>query len=530
MITRKLSDLRIRNEDPGGFSSVTLSLHEPLDSDEVRHFDRVLVYDAQTAEVVGAGRLEDPGKSADEAGEVWELTAIGMGPAHTEDVERGYVAIETHLEGFRRVFRGNGPGSTAEVGSAVGDDEALFFQFPGGMDLVDGTAAALQNNILSETDQNLGAYKAEWDCGGNQSNTDIQMGTDSDPDNDSHALDTGGGVFNSYISGPSTPIPAGDKKVRVRLRHNTSSVTVANDTHWASVTNISIHAQLHEKDGTALVFGAHVYDDRWVRASEIVEDLLGIGRLPLFDGENATVETTTHHINQFAYADPVKVRDLLDDLMTLESGFTWHVWGPSKFDPDLWQFEWIDKSTTIRYEASVVDGFSRPSSAAEVYDEVAVRWRDSRGRTRQTIRTATDAGVDVPLLDDLNLSRTASLDLADELGTVENAERAGDRFLIDHAYPPNQGSLRVARPIIDLTAGRMVNPSHIRSGELIRIRGVEAYPDALNASDRDGVAVFRIRSAEFTESDGAADLELDSYSQDEARMIAQLARRRSRKQ
>lgn len=530
-ITRKIADLHIRNESPGGYSSVTLSLNEPLTAAEINHFDTILVYDAQTAEVVGAGRLEDPGKSVDSDGQVWEITAIGIGPAHTEDVEQGYVCIETHLDGFRRRFRNNGPGATAEVGSDTGggaDDEALFFQFPGGMDLVDGTAAAMVYDTLDQTGQNLGAWAANWDGGNTLANTDIQIGTETTPNISTASLTTTGGSFLRVVNG-SGSFTAGDKQVRVRMRHNTTTLTVANDLHWASVTSLRIHAQLHTKDGTALVSGAGVYNDNWVTADEVVEDILGGGRLPLFDGANATVAAGTHQINQFAYPDAVKVRNILDDLMGLESAFTWHVWGPSAFNPDLWEFEWVAKPTTVRYEASVVDGFTRPSTSSEVYDKVAVRWTDERGRIRQTTRTAAQAGVTVPLLTDAGISRTASLDLADEVGSLENAQRAGDRFLIDHVQPPNQGTLTIARPIRDLITGRLVHPRRIRAGNLIRVRGIDSSPDSLNASSNDGVTVFHIISAEYTESESAAVCELDTYTPTDARELAGLARHRNRK-
>lgn len=527
MITPKVQGLRVRNEDPGGYTSVTFELAQPITSTEIQHFDFVYVTDCRTGELVGAGRLEDPGKAADDNGEIWSLTAIGMGPAHTEDVEQGYVAIDTHLDNFRRVFRNNGPGATAEISDNLtdGESDGMYFQFPGGMDIAPATAAALQYEVLVQTGQQLGAFAGDWD-GGFSGVTEIQAGTDVSPEVFSAALTTTGGSILKVVDGGSS-FSSGDQKVRVRMRRpgGSSSITVANDTHWASVYNFRIHALIHTKDGEQLVSGSGVYNDDWILASEIIEDLLGRGdRLPFFDGARATVEATTFHINQFAYPDPVKVSDLLTDLMGIEGAFTWHVWESSVHDTDLWNFEWVAKPTTVKYEASVIDGFSRPSTASEVYDVVKVRWKDSKRRTRLTTRTATEG-----LLVRLGISRTGSLDLADELGSLEMAQQAGDQFLADHAEPPNIGSLRVARRIIDLDTGRLTGPSHIRSGNLIRVRGVEAYPDSLNAEDNDGVTVFRIRSVEYSEDEGAAELELDAYTPDESRLIAQLARRRARK-
>jgi hypothetical protein len=69
----------------------------------------------------------------------------------------------------------------------------------------------------------------------------------------------------------------------------------------------------------------------------------------------------------------------------------------------------------------------------------------------------------------------------------------------------------------------MVMPWEIRPG-LIRVRGILPRIDALNASDRDGVTVFRIVSAEYRASDAAATLELDSYARTVPRMVADLMR------
>jgi hypothetical protein len=51
-------------------------------------------------------------------------------------------------------------------------------------------------------------------------------------------------------------------------------------------------------------------------------------------------------------------------------------------------------------------------------------------------------------------------------------------------------------------------PWEIRPGNLIRVRGVLPNADSLNASTRDGVAVFRIAATEYRQSENAATLEL----------------------
>jgi hypothetical protein len=81
-ITRLCSDITIRSTAPGGFSSIAVSLNQPLATSDIPVFDDLTVSDRATGEVVGAGRVEDPGREASDSGEVWSVTALGYGPAH----------------------------------------------------------------------------------------------------------------------------------------------------------------------------------------------------------------------------------------------------------------------------------------------------------------------------------------------------------------------------------------------------------------------------------------------------------------
>jgi hypothetical protein len=195
---------------------------------------------------------------------------------------------------------------------------------------------------------------------------------------------------------------------------------------------------------------------------------------------------------------------------------TWRVW--ERNAAGKYRFEWVRVPGAVRYEADVTDGYSSQGSADGLYNAVTVRWRDGAGRTRTTTRTST-----VPQLDAAQLTRQGWIDLGDDVGSDAAAARAGDQWLAERQDPPNAGQLRIARPIVDLQTGRMVQPWEIRPG-LIRVRGILPRADALNATTRDGVAVMRIVASEYRASDGAAVLELDSYAPTTPRLIAQLIR------
>jgi hypothetical protein len=56
----------------------------------------------------------------------------------------------------------------------------------------------------------------------------------------------------------------------------------------------------------------------------------------------------------------------------------------------------------------------------------------------------------------------------------------------------------------------MVQPWEIRAGNLIRVRDVTPRIDSLNATDRNGVTVFRVYAVDYDASSNTATLELDS--------------------
>ena len=56
----------------------------------------------------------------------------------------------------------------------------------------------------------------------------------------------------------------------------------------------------------------------------------------------------------------------------------------------------------------------------------------------------------------------------------------------------------------------MVDPWEIRPGHLIRVRGIQARQDALNATSRDGETVFKVTAVDYSASSASATVELDS--------------------
>lgn len=517
-VTGQLRDLSFRDTAPGGFASAALSLDRPLtvQPDEIAYYGRLIISDTRHGGTVWEGRLEDPGRGAGADGQVWDLTAMGPA-AHASDRTVPLIYIDRSQERWVRAEYSTQGADTqsTERGVAI---PALRTMLQEGSTATTSWVASWIYRAISEAGMKLARVFTETDAGISSANWEQRVhtrtGSGASPGvAASAAWSTTSGSLAANVGGSN--FSDGHDVVDLRSVRLVSSTTSASDTVWAEFFGIIIRAMLKDATGADITTGYSGVD--YVLASDVVKDLLG-RLLSQFDGTLASVATTSHQIEQLAYPDGVTPAQVLDDMMMLEPAYYWAAWEQTV--NAKYRFEWTAWPTSIRYEADATDGFDSPGSADGLYDAVSVRWRDYRGYIRRTRRTQT-----VTVLSDAGITREAFVDLGDEVAGQATAERAGDQFLADHATPPNAGRLTVARPIRDLIAGRWVMPWEIRSGNLIRVRGVLPRTDALNATARDGVTVFRVRSKEYRTSSASADLELDAYSRSTARALAEVQRR-----
>lgn len=519
-VTADVRDLTLRWTDPGGYQSCRLTLDRPLrlQPDEIAHYGTVTVYDTRNGMVVWDGRLEDPGRSAGQQGEVWDIAAVG-GQAHTRDRTVPLVYIDNPLGALERVDNVT-PGGNDSVGTDPGAisglTQAVTLQFPQGLAVVTNDRIVVRYVALQRAGQKLARVEYAWDAGRTDSAFQVQCIARTDGSTASGEVARtdnwstgGGGTLARQIA---THWTAGRNTVEWRVNYSGVGGTVSNDDHWASLTGLQVQATRYTAAGSEQTTAAP-YSAAYVLASEVVADLLG-RLLTAYDGAGATITTTTHQIDQLSYPDGVQPARVLEDLLTLESGHTWRVW---ERGDDGYRFEFVPVPDSVRYEVDATDGYDSQGSADGVYNRVTVRWRDPSGRVNTTVRTAT-----VTALDDAGLIRQGSIDLGTDVGSLRAAERAGDLWLAERAAAPNAGRLRIARPVVDLDTGRMVQPWELRPG-LIRVRGINPNPDRLNATSRDGVTVFRIVASEYRASDGAAVLELDTTPASTAALLASTA-------
>lgn len=519
-ITAELEDLTFGSTSPGGYDTCTLTLHRPLTftPTELAMFARLYVYDA--CGVVWEGRLQDPGRTAGGEGQVYQVAAVG-GVAHLQDRTVPYIIIDTSLERLEpRNFSTEHPKAERRVDEDAIDNPALWLVAPTGTSWVQNATNTMVYAHIRNAGMKLGAFNAVGDCGKITAGTwKWQLVTRSPGGVGTVARNvdmTTAGIAASQQEVVDS-FPDGDDQLELRLQQSGAATQVPDDGIWCIFAHFNVIVKLIDKAGVERG-ASYNYGDGFVTADEVVEDLLG-RLLPEFDSANAVVTAATYQIDQMAYPDGVTPAQVLDDLMALEIAYTYHVW-ESNPDNDKFRFEWLLWPTSVRYEADVIDGFSAPASGNTIYNQVRVRYRDERGFVRTRQRTQA-----VAVLTGAGFNRTAFLDLGDQVSSAANADRAGDQFLLEHRNPVNAGRLTIARRIVDNTSGRMVNPWEIRAGSLIRVRGVESYPDALNSDSRDGLTIFKIAATSYTASDATATLDLDAYAPSVSRALAALARR-----
>lgn len=519
-ITRKLRDLSFRVTAPGGFASIQMSLDEPLTGqpDYLDYYGRAYVYDARTGATLCEGRLEDPGRSAGRDGQVWDLVAVGPA-AHARDRNIPLIYVDRRLEPWEKAAGTSNerPSSTVSRTDDAGSSgaQALVLAFPAGLTIPTNAACTAVYYPIERAGQNLAVLGYRWDAGVTNASWVIAGYSSGAHLVRSQGASTAGGAFAVSTVGTGS-FTAGDRRPYLKVSWNSgASSTGGSDDVWASFMDVVVRATTYSKTGVEQVSG-YTSADITITASTVVADLLG-RLLPQYDGANASIAATSFGIDQLAYPDGIDAAGVLDDLMALEPAYLWEALESNPVNGKN-RFAWRQWPTSVRYEASVVDGYDGPGSAAGLYNEVTVRWRDTRGQTRTTTVTQS-----VPLLTAAGLTRSPKpIDLGDNVGSSADATQAGQQFLAEHRYPPNAGRLRIARKILDLQTGTMVAPWEIRPGYLIRVRGVLPRIDALNNSTRDGVTVFKIASMEFRASDAAATLDLDTYAASTARALADL--------
>ncbi len=509
-ITQEVRDVEWRSIANGGFASASISLDRPLklQPDEMSYYGKAYLYDKRNGRTLWEGRLEDPGRAAGPDGYVWDIKALGP-RIFAYDRTVPLIYVDKQLD--RWVIT-----SYSQPMASAGQRDPGVWQiaYNNGFTVVNGMESAIMYDAIEIAGQYVARCSVTYNTGCTSVNMLIAIVSWPSVSYDTSVTATPGTGTLVVSLGGSPALTANSFRVDLDVRRITNNFLINNDTFWFTFANPIVRARLKDKLGNDITTG---YTADTVLSMEVVADLLG-RLLTMYDGAGATIATTTYAIDQLAYPDGVTPGGVLDDLIKLEPTTRWGVWESNA--AGKYRFEFQAWPTLVRYETDERDGYNSTGSAEGLYDAVRVRYRTANGQSKTVRRTQT-----VPELVAAGFSREAFIDLGDNVGSDANAAQAGDNFLMDHKTPPNAGTLTLARPVLDLVTGAMVQPWEVLPGHLIRVRGITPRLDPLNATTRDGTTVFRIASHSYRTSTAHATLELDSFAPSTARQVADLLSR-----
>ena len=525
-ITAQIDDIEYSTAGLGGFDTASFDLAKPVTDtpEELAVESKVYIYDIRNGRTIWEGKLTDPGRSFDDAGHRWSMTAMG-GKKHASDRVSPYVAIDSNLDawkqGFTVIAEADG---TNSVVPGQDDTPALLFKFPRGIAVATGDLITMRYDLIGDAGMKIGAFRYTHQEGQTSTAWEVRGGTKQ----------IGGGVtivrtqtFDTAVRTigaiDSSDVGTNEDQALVRAYRAGTATNVATDNTWQALTNFYVIAKLYKADGNYRT-GAGVYPIGYLTADWIVIDLL-VRFCPLFDAANAVIDVTTYQIDQFSYPTGTRTADMFEDLLLFHPNKRWAAWETNPATGKL-RFEWTGWGTQPRYEATTQDGIDLPGSSTDLYSRVTVQGVDARGRVQSLVVETTDETV-LRLLDGL-VREAEPIDLGSEVFSVANATRVGTQFLAANNVPPASGTLTIRRKIRDLISGRMIAPHEIRADGLIRVRGLSPTPNGFTAADKDGATVFRLANTTFRDSEQAAVCTLDSRSYTIEQLLARLARRRQR--
>jgi len=472
LLERNVSGLKYSKTAPGGHAAAScrLNLARSLFPD-LGPANRMYVYDTRTGRTVWDGYTNNPAAESSEAeGQSFDLTALG-GSVLASDRSQPLIYLDSAgclTSDAWQHFTHNTPGGSGEITSAPGTSDdpetAMVLQFPSGQVVTTGSITYMRYNRIRDAGMKISRFGR------------TVVGGMVDANYINRAVAWGGGTseivaalsknMNLAVSSLGaqvvTDFDNGRDSVGFRLERTAGGATnVANDTTWFSLTGVYVKALFLTRLGAEKTLSTDYSAAGTVLASEIVDDLLG-RILDKFDAAGATVETTTHAIDQLAYVDGATAAKVLDDLALYEPDFLWEVLDSNA--AGLHRFNYRDWPTTPRYTISPREEVEQPGSDVDLCNRIVVYWTDPRGQKQSTIRRST-----VPALG----SRTRgaeSVTLPEGLGSLANAQRIGDQILAAKAAAPRAARATITRPILDRLTGNLVQPWEIEPGYVARLQ------------------------------------------------------------
>lgn len=522
MLTKHVTNLSFRSVDPGGFGSVAFDLSRAIDARNFANFAEVAVFDASTGEQVGGGRLQNPGRSASSNGEVWNLSAIGEGIAHTQERKNPYILVDSRLDPW---YTGSSTSTarTWDRGTAPNDDSKAGLRFTISATSV-GIGAYTNANMydVRRFKQEIGGFVYVHEEGRGSSNNRIQstIRTVSTSIPTDIFVQSWSASVRTCAAEKGTDWFTANNLWNIVYDRINSTLTVDSQQDWIIVYSAITLALRKGVDGADVV-GGGAYTKGYVLAHEAVIDALARW-CPRFDLANAQIATTaTHQHTSLVWPDGIDTYEMLDYLLSMEPGYTWAVY--EKQPNGLYRFEWRERSNKVRYEIGESNTVDFGLTGGQ-YDPLVRLWYT--GTNLLDHYDAQSSEVENPYAaQNIMPTDTRPIDLKN-VGHREwlvDAAALAAAAVTDSQLAATSATVGVAGRILDNFTGRWVKPFQVMPGYLCRVAGVRVQTDTLNTGYQPDAAVFRVVTNDYSADSGTSKLELNSYTLDESRAIALLS-------
>jgi hypothetical protein len=508
-----VTDLTFSQIALGGYSTASFTIPQYVNSTDVtvRPLSQITVYDVRTGGTVWQGYLDLPDKNAERSGQTWQIDATG--PMQLlSDTSLPYIMIDKTFAPWEQLYASNA-GFTAGPNSSPADDDvdAVVLQMSNGIAVDIGSKISARYSLLEKAGQNLGGYGISHIEG--IASTAMRFQVLTRPTGGSYTAWTDVGWTTGTVTnlrGAGT-FGTSEAAIAIRLyRASGSPTTISNDLWWSAATTVRVKALQTNQAGAAITTTGY-YDPAYVLAHQVVTDALW-RYTTMIDIPNSSIDTTfSNQIDQMVYPDPVRLTDILNDLVLLESDMIYEVL--ERVSGAGHQFNLRKWPTDVRYEATMVDGWRQTGGEADYRNRILVSGTDERGRPVVPLQSIAT----VPELEQWNRLRDADpIELGYELWSNANAVAVATGALDQINEHALSGTLTVARPIRDLYLGRHVWPWEIQPGYNINIRGL------------DGGSVLRIQERAYNDQSCAASLTIGQPVLTTDQLVNQLHKARPR--
>lgn len=503
----------------GGYERASFTL--TVGHNEIPDFTEnclVWIYDDRNAGILWNGKTAQPTPTRTDDGETWEVVAEGgwaQASKHSEKLLFIDQTTDFWTTEDRLPQHANGQAENSgqfPEGSSREGERCLRLGFPTGSKMVPGDQVGLKYAGFAGSAMLPGALLGGYMAG---QGYDYPVGTGNSAGRIQIYGDVTAGVPEQLLDAPlstteddvaryadptSAGAPASDewtfgsRFLGFTYYWDGSALTISVDTLWVSLRPPIIICQLLAADRTERDMSnlpgtvgmpdnyagiGTVDPEAWLFVHDVVADLVGRMMWRYVDHTRFTIAEGTYQITQLVYADGASAASVFDYFVNLEPDMT-----PRLLDMDedgLFGGGYEYWPTTVRYEISERDGYSKPGGEVSLCNRAFVTYTDAKG-VRQTIKVGIEVlalGVGSPVnIDGTDndsfvgeiVDTAQAISLPDGLADEATAVQVATGLLARANEGTNSGTAAVTGWIWDHATGNMVEFQELRGRELVRVR------------------------------------------------------------